>query len=587
MATEAQLISALRQADAAGDRTGAQRIAQIIRAQRGTPQSSPVSLGGLAKSFGSAALNAALSLSPQAMGNEGQALGYQLAGGLAKRLGINPQKVDQAVASMQAQRRMFQPTPEEAQQAAGLYHAPQNEAERVSGAIGSMLPNAFLGGGGLVARALRVAIPALASEGARAGAEAVGGGPVAQTAASVGGAMLGGHVAANPASVPQAAMRATLGARNPVSPQIAALADRAINEHDIPLQSWQIEAAGASGNRQAAIRGSNLIASNPRFAAARLAQKKAFTAAVAKTFGANTDSLTVDQMAAARKNLSDRFEALKSQTGVAADDQLITDLAQVGSNARELGLPDNEVSALDKQIAKITDLAASHEQSGIIPGDAYQSLTESGSALSKIMSSAHGSYGGLGEDIKNALDSAASRVSPEANDALATLRQQWANLKTVEPLAEKAGPEGLISPPLLQGRVNATFDNAAYGSGADLKELGDIGQTFLKEPGNSQTAPRFTDKLKSPAAVAGLLGETYLATHSPGAAAAAAGTAATAYGLSKAANAFRAAQSDNPIATAQLLGNSMAPPRSVTMLDLSTLAPGTLALSGAQPSPGQ
>jgi len=70
--------------------------------------------------------------------------------------------------------------------------APVTEPGRIAETAGTMLPNAFMGGGGVVRRAAQVAIPALASEGARAGAQALGGGPLAQGAAQVAGAVAGG-----------------------------------------------------------------------------------------------------------------------------------------------------------------------------------------------------------------------------------------------------------------------------------------------------------------------------------------------------------------------------------------------------------
>jgi len=577
---------------------------------------------------------------------------------------------------------------------------PTNGAERFARTAGNFVPNALVPGGevGLGAKALgagvRVLAPAVGATVAPAIVKAAGGNATAQGVAGVVGGAIGGGLPDALPSVGNAFKSAVLGTSRRASPEVAALAKVAMEKHGIPLRTGQIEAAGASGNRAAGITDSNLIASNPAYRASQLAQKQAFTNAVGKTFGAS-GPLTTDTMASARSRLSAGFEAHAAQNGAAADPQLAADLAKVSSQAGELGLSDNEVAALNKQIAKIGEVADSAngrpiatandpnplsradqlspnrhvvfdttkptgiegifptedaaktfvEQSGnphldyasqrdaerwnptgpespeyedwaiqqrikdalgqspaatasgIIPGPAYQAMTQSGSTLSNIIGSGHGAFANLGKSIRTALADASARAGgPDAAAQLADLRSQWANMKTVEPLAEKAGPEGLISPALLQGRVNATFDNAAYGSGGDLKELGDIGQTFLKEPANSQTAPRLLDKLsalKGPAATAGAVGDVLLGAHDLPAAIGAAGTAAAGYAAAKGAQAFKALKSNNPIATNALLGGPGGGPMPVRILNaLQATDPNAVPaalMSGvlAQPSAAQ
>ena len=594
MATEAQLIAALRQADQAGDHAGATRIAQIIAAQRGP---APVTAGGTVKSFGSGVLSGAAGLgasvtpgSPQGLAGMIDA-GGKIAGMFNPGLGAKINAFRQH-AGLQ--------TVEEQQQGAGLYHAPQNGVEQVANVAGQMVPNAFLGLeggakalGGSVLR--NVVAPTIGATVAPAVVKAAGGGQVAQAIAGVGGAVLGGAAPNALEAGANAARAAVLGRSQQVAPEIQSLAQTAMQKHGIPLRSDQIAAAG--GDRAAGIRDSNLVGSNPQFQASQLAQKQAFTTAAGRTFGAE-GPLTTDTMAAARAKLSQGFEAHAQTNGVAADPQLSTDLDKVVSQAKELGLSDNEQGAITGQVAKIKELAAANADTGVIPGAAYQSLTQSGSTLSKIMSAPHGSYGNLGGDIRTALSNAAARAGgPDAAAQLADLRSQWANMKTVEPLAEKAGPEGLISPALLQGRVNATFDNAAYGSGGDLKELGDIGQTFLKEPANSQTPARLLDKLKGPALSGGIVEAVNMGAHDPASLATAAAAAAGGYAVNKGLNALKVARSNNPVATASLLTHGApVPSRILNALALQdpssysaqALIPGAIAAQNAfQPSATQ
>lgn len=344
---------------------------------------------------------------------------------------------------------------------------------------------------------------------------------------------------------------AMAGRGHEATPEVANLAKTAMDKYGIPLRAGQI--AGV-GDRSAAFHDSNLLAAPGAGTAANNAiQLKALTKAAAKTIGVDSDKLTPEVADQARRQIGSVFEEAAKKTGIRADDQLTTELAQVGSQARELGLDQSQINALDLQIQKITDLASRHGGTGVIPGDVYQSLTESGSSLSRIMKNDHGSFADLASDIRGALDGAVSRASaPEDQAALTNARFQWKNLKTLQPLIAKAGPDGAISPVLLRSRVMAQFPNYAFGDGGDLGELARIGQTFMKEPPNSGTAHRLRDMMLGGAG--GL--EAGLFLHDPSMAAQAAlGAGALAVGR-YGTNAVRGILNDNPIARASVLRNA-------------------------------
>ena len=65
-------------------------------------------------------------------------------------------------------------------------------------------------------------------------------------------------------------------------------------------------------------------------------------------------------------------------------------------------------------------------------------------------------------------------------------RYEYKNLKTVQPLAERA-PTGDVSPLLLAAQVRKANPNFAYGGGGDLADIARIGQRFMRQPPDSGT----------------------------------------------------------------------------------------------------
>lgn len=339
------------------------------------------------------------------------------------------------------------------------------------------------------------------------------------------------------------------GGGSQLAPEVASLADLATQRYGIPLRRSQIIGVG---DRNAAIHDSQMIGrAGTGYAENNARQGQAFARAASRTIGEDAP-LTPEVMDRARQRIGGVFEQAARNTGIAADDQLRSDLAQVGSQARELGLDQSQINALDMQIGKITDLAARHGD--VIPGDAYQALTESGSSLSRIMKNGHSSFADLATDIRGAVDDAVARAaSPEDAAALRQARFQWKNLKTLQPLAAKAGPDGSISPALLRGRVMTQFPDFAFGGGGDLGDLARIGQTFMKEPGNSQTPARLKEMLTGAVLGGGGVGEAILASHDPMLALKLAGGAAGLGALRYGSNAIAGAYNRSPSVVNRLI----------------------------------
>lgn len=341
------------------------------------------------------------------------------------------------------------------------------------------------------------------------------------------------------------------------TPEVAQLADAAMNKFGIPLRASQI--AGVA-DRNAAVNDSQLIsAPGSGYAANAAKQSQAFTRAVSHTIGEDTPSITPEVMQTAKSRIGSVFNDVADRTNITVDDRLLQDLAQVGSQAREIGLDSGQINAVDNQIAKITDYAK--KNGGVLPGDVYQTITGKGSSLSKIQTGGQGALRDLAGDIRDGLDSAMQRSAvSEDVQALQQARGQYKNLKTIEDLAEQATPDGQISPVKLLGRVRAKYDNYAYGGGGDLGTLARIGQTFMKEPPNSGTAARLSNifgKFSLGAAGAGEMGAMFL--HDPVLAAKIGATAVGVGALRYGGNMLSGAVNDNPMARNALLNPSAGP----------------------------
>jgi hypothetical protein len=215
------------------------------------------------------------------------------------------------------------------------------------------------------------------------------------------------------------------------------------------------------------------------------AQQEGFNRAVGRTFGANVPQLTQEAFDVAKTRLSNGFNAVASRNKLPLSYQLQSDMSVIQDEANRLASPQTAA----KITGWINELTSKANANGVIPGRAYQSIdSRIGSAMKFGGEDAH-YLGMLRDSIRSAMDDA---ISPKDKAAWQALRQQWGNMKTVEPLVGKA-TEGNISPQLLMGRVNAGKANAARmatGKRGELGDLAQIGKRFLQQAPNSGTADR-------------------------------------------------------------------------------------------------
>ncbi len=272
-----------------------------------------------------------------------------------------------------------------------------------------------------------------------------------------------------------------------VSPETAALAKAARDNHGIDLRGGQIADSHFVKFMDSVLNRTP----GTGYASKSAAQSAQFTRAVAKTFGEDADGLTPQVMARARKRIGDEFDRVGAATTIKDAAQLGTDLDVIVSEAGKT-LPKSEVTILKGRLKDIKtafkkDAAGNLELSG----ESYQALTRKDTPLDRLTKSSDPNVRHYAQAMKDELLNAVQRnASVDDVAALKLARSQWAKMKTVEGLAEKAGPEGEISPALLLQAMRSNYDNLAYDGGGSLGELAKIGQRFLKEPPSSGTAER-------------------------------------------------------------------------------------------------
>lgn len=293
---------------------------------------------------------------------------------------------------------------------------------------------------------------------------------------AIGGAVTGGALAAV-RPIARGAMEAFTGGT--VSPERAALARRA-QELGIDLTAPQVS---TSPNMRYVADVANGGIVSPQ-------QRAQFTRAVSRTFGQDSERLTPDVIDDAHNALGSRFDHVAANTIIRADNQFGNELGAIENDARMI-LPEQQVTPIVNQINNIMGKVTNGE----ISGPQYQALTRYHSPLGLAMRSRDSDIAYHAARVKDALDDAMERSlsSDGREDLLGELRdarRQYKNLKTIEPLSVKADEDGTISPALLQGAVNKSFKNRARRGAGDLGDLADIGQSFLKAPPNSGTAPR-------------------------------------------------------------------------------------------------
>lgn len=211
-------------------------------------------------------------------------------------------------------------------------------------------------------------------------------------------------------------------------------------------------------------------------------QHAGFNRALARTMGEDAHAITTDVMAAARRRIGGEFDHVERNTTVNFDQPLATRLYNIAHDASSV-LEPGQITPLARRINEIAGLA----QSGQFDGRTFNNMLKKDAPLSRLQKNADPNISHYANQIRGALQDALERSAmPEMAQRYATARMQYRNMKTIQPLAEKA-PTGDISPLLLAGQVRRSNPNFAFGTGGDIADIARIGQRYMRQPPDSGT----------------------------------------------------------------------------------------------------
>lgn len=296
------------------------------------------------------------------------------------------------------------------------------------------------------------------------------------------GALVGGAASAA-FPVVGAAVGAVKNAIAPrLAPETADLARKAVETYGIPLSHSQVGDSRFNKVLSATLEGIPLSGAG----AFQKSQQTAFNKALAKTLGENADNLSPEVIRSAYKNIGQKFDDVLAGQTIKIDDAALNTLANIEDEASR-ALTGDHLNIVKSNINKfLSDVAPD----GTISGEKINSFR---SALAKALRQTRNDATGYLSDLQEAVVDISVQGVPEKRALLDTARNQYRNLKTLEPLVAKS-QVGDISPAALLGSVTSDKTGKmlqSRGMTGDLGELARIGQAFLKpQVANSGTPER-------------------------------------------------------------------------------------------------
>jgi len=213
-------------------------------------------------------------------------------------------------------------------------------------------------------------------------------------------------------------------------------------------------------------------------------QLSQITRIAAKQMGEDTDKITPQVIANAKKRLGDNYETVAASTNMTADRDLAIALAKAKSFA-EMRLKDDDLKVFNKQLDNIIDSYGKNH--GNLSGSRWQEIRKTKGDLGGAISAYNGKP--LQEPLKllrDAVDDSFNKYAPaDMRRLLQDTNYQYGNMKTLEPLANKTY-NGRINPLLLTGAVNKSYRGKKPGNDV-MTDLADIGQAFFRQPADSGT----------------------------------------------------------------------------------------------------
>lgn len=298
--------------------------------------------------------------------------------------------------------------------------------------------------------------------------------PVVTGDSRLGNAAEGAAFGAGGQVLASAAGAVARGASNAITPEIRALALKA-EAAGIPVNIAQLGDSRFLKTLQSTLERLPFTGAQQ----ARNVQQEALNRAVSRTFGADVPRVTSDVYAGAKTRIGQEFERLTAQNNLDANTPgLLSKLTQLTVDAQRFGTDDTARAVSNA----VEELLSKADNSGLIPGRAYQSQDSLLGRLTKAGGEKAIYLGQVREAARDAMDASISAADREAWN---TARRQYANLKTVRDLIAKDSAEGNISPALLRGRVlanEASKERMASGTRGELGDLSEIAYRFVRDP---------------------------------------------------------------------------------------------------------
>jgi hypothetical protein len=314
-----------------------------------------------------------------------------------------------------------------------------------------------------------------------------GGGPVAQTAATVLGGLAG--AAATPV-----VGRAISPVRAEIPPQRAALVQTARDE-GIPLSPGEETGSRVLKNMEGAF--AQLPGTAGPEAERQTATQQAFNAAMLRRGGVSGNLADPDTLNHALGQVGGTIGDIASRNVLAVHPELQTTLGDIEANLQFI--PHEARDALQARINDIREamIPVTADAPGApvaaIPGPAYRRLdTAMGNTIRQTGNTdLRAATRDLRQVLRGAMDDS---ISPEDADAWQTARRQYANLKVIQNAVSGAGEKaalGNIPPLAVKGALDKSLSEGGYARGAgDTNQLARIGQSLLREPADPGTAQR-------------------------------------------------------------------------------------------------
>lgn len=478
MATQEQLLAALGEAHAANDEDTAIQIAEMLHSGKYDPSVAPtIEQPGAGKEGGNGGASA---YDPSAGGSELQVgpfhTGIKTSQGVDRFLsGAGQSMVDtgKGIAQVFGQR-----TPEQVDEDRRINAPLDSTAAGLAGNVAGGAATFALPGMG-AAKALGAAskIPGLIGAGTKlasviapeAGGAAIGAGaPVGTGESRLRNAAIGAASAGAGNEVGKVAQSVVRSGVDNVAPA-ARTAYELARKYGIDLRVPQLS------NSRFVKHYSNLTDALPFSGAEGRAneQRAAFNNAIGRESGIPNahGAVTPDMLDDAKDLVGGSIGAVASSHTAVPTQTNIRGMLNVVQDARANAVPEN-IKAVEDKVKQL--LAHVDPNTGTIPGDAWR---QANTALQRqIRSETDGDLkyylGGLQDHFMDMMEQG---IPHGTFDAWQGLRGQYRNLKSIEPLVEKGGNEG-ISSALLRQRLITAKNNRGK-----LSDLADIGKENLQE----------------------------------------------------------------------------------------------------------